>query len=175
GRFASLVAAVGGVCHQVASWDEARQVIEALPPVQNAGGLESPRLRVVCEPPSLQTNLAGLVDLDRIDDPHDLADVELAIVAGHFGVAENGAIWVTDERIRHRAVYFLSQHVVVVLPGDALVHNLHEAYRRIKPLESGRFGMFLSGPSKTADIEQSLVIGAHGARSLTVLRIAEWR
>jgi L-lactate dehydrogenase complex protein LldG len=56
----------------------------------------------------------------------------------------------------------------VVVRADTLVHNLHEAYERIQ-IPSPGFSMWLSGPSKTADIEQALVIGAHGARSCTVL------
>ena len=45
--------------------------------------------------------------------------------------------------------------------GD-LVANMHEVYLRIGKIGTG-FGLFLAGPSKTADIEQCLVIGARGA------------
>ena len=108
------------------------------------------------------------VNLDDVLDPHDLEDVDLAIVSAEFGVAENGALWVTDDAVRHRVLPFIAQHVVVVVGGGQILHNMHEAYQRIQFNQSG-FGVFISGPSKTADIEQSLVIGAHGPRSLTVL------
>lgn len=111
--------------------------------------------------------LAGNVDLDAVDDPHQLEDVDFAILPGQFGVAENGAIWVTDAALKHRAIYFIVQHLVLVLPASALVNNMHEAYERLQFGPRG-FGAFISGPSKTADIEQSLVIGAHGPRSMTV-------
>ncbi len=86
---------------------------------------------------------------------------------GEFGVAENGAIWVTDADVKHRAIYFIVQHLALILPTDQIVHNMHQAYERAT-VGSSSLGVFISGPSKTADIEQSLVIGAHGPRSLTV-------
>ncbi len=113
---------------------------------------------------------AGNVDLSEIGDPHDLADVDLAIIPVQFGVAENGAVWLDDSSLAYRVLPFLTQHLAVVLPANEIVHTMHEAYRRLVFTEP-RFGMFLSGPSKTADIEQSLVIGAHGARSLTVFLV----
>jgi L-lactate dehydrogenase complex protein LldG len=99
-----------------------------------------------------------------------LEDVDMAIAPGEFAVAENGAVWVTDRQVRQRAIFFIPQHLALVVPREQLVHNMHEAYGRLAFGEAG-FGAFISGPSKTADIEQSLVIGAHGPRSLTVMLI----
>lgn len=118
---------------------------------------------------------AGNVAWESIDEPHDLADVDLAVMPGELAVAENAAVWVTGDDVPQRSVYFLTQHLVLIVPAERLVHNMHEAYERLAAERGGRafdqpgFGTFLSGPSKTADIEQSLVIGAHGARSLHVL------
>ena len=112
--------------------------------------------------------VASSVDLDAVADPHDLESVDWAVLPGQFGVAENGAIWVTDAGLKHRAIYFIVQHLALVLPSDQIVHQMHEAYGRAS-VGSSSLGVFISGPSKTADIEQSLVIGAHGPRSLTVI------
>jgi L-lactate dehydrogenase complex protein LldG len=57
-----------------------------------------------------------------------------------------------------------------VIPAAEILDNMHQAYERLAFDKPG-FGAFISGPSKTADIEQSLVIGAHGPRSLTVFCI----
>ena len=46
------------------------------------------------------------IDWAGIADPHALETVDFAILPGEFGVAENGAIWVTDRSVRHRAMYF---------------------------------------------------------------------
>ena len=67
----------------------------------------------------------------------------------------------------NRALPFICQHLVIVLPIKKLVPTMHQAYQSIDVSANG-FGTFIAGPSKTADIEQALVIGAHGARSLVV-------
>lgn len=104
------------------------------------------------------------------DDPHSLKDVDLAIIKGEFAVAENGAVWVKEENCRHRALYFITQKIMILVPKGDIVHTMHEAYERVS-FEEGNFGLFISGPSKTADIEQSLVIGAHGATEACVVFI----
>ncbi len=109
-------------------------------------------------------------DWGQMTDPHDFEPLECCVVPGEFGVAENGAVWITHETVPQRAALFVTQHLVLVVPASNVVQNMHEAYQRIS-FEHAQFGVFISGPSKTADIEQSLVIGAHGARSLTALLV----
>ena len=104
------------------------------------------------------------------EDPHELEDLGLAIIDGQFGVAENGAIWVDDSDLALRALPFITEHLVIVLDRENLVETMHQGYNRIGDAKSG-FGLFIAGPSKTADIEQSLVIGAHGAKSLRVVLV----
>ncbi|HEX9955948.1 MAG TPA: LUD domain-containing protein [Fibrella sp.] len=114
------------------------------------------------------------VDLVAVTDPHDLAGLNLAIIGGQIGVAENAAIWVDERQIPSalRALPMITQYLAIVIRQADLVANMHEAYRRIDVAATG-FGTFISGPSKTADIEQSLVIGAHGARGLIVFILNE--
>ncbi|MCG8554782.1 MAG: lactate utilization protein [Proteobacteria bacterium] len=112
--------------------------------------------------------VAGNVELETIRDPHELEDLDVIIAQAQFGVAENGALWIDDSELAQRVALFIAQHVVFVLEASAVVDNMHQAYARLTFSEPG-FGVFVSGPSKTADIEQSLVIGAHGPRSATVL------
>jgi L-lactate dehydrogenase complex protein LldG len=111
------------------------------------------------------------VDLAALKDPHELEGLDIAIIAGEFGVAENGAVWVPGSALGpHRAIFVVTEHLVLVVPASQIVHNMHQAYDRIR-LERPGFGIFISGPSKTADIEQALVIGAHGARSCTLFLV----
>ena len=112
--------------------------------------------------------LAKIAKLDWLnDDPHTLEDVELTLIKAHFGVAENSALWVTDVVLGQRVSTFIPQYLAIVVDKKNLVATMHQAYDRIGNQEYG-FGTFIAGPSKTADIEQSLVLGAHGARGLTV-------
>lgn len=111
--------------------------------------------------------LRGNVDIDQDTPPASLADLEIALVRGTLGVAENGAIWVPESSLPQRVIAFITQHLVIVLDRQRIVGNMHQAYQALGTDLPG-FGLFISGPSKTADIEQSLVVGAHGPRSLTV-------
>lgn len=102
-----------------------------------------------------------------LTDSHALENVDLAIMSGHFGVAENGAIWVTDKLMGDRALPFIAHNLALVVAKNSIVPTLHQAYDLINA-QNYNFGTFIAGPSKTADIEQSLVLGAHGPKSLIV-------
>ena len=108
------------------------------------------------------------IDTYEIEDPRELRDIHLAVFRCRFGVAENGAVWLSDSDLSHRVLPFIAQHCILIIPKVGIVWNMHEAYQKIKQDQYKGFGVFISGPSKTADIEQSLVIGAHGPKSLTV-------
>ena len=101
------------------------------------------------------------------EDPHTYDDVELAIIKAHFSVAENGAVWLTEEVMGQRIIPYICQHLAVIVNADSIVPTLHEAYEKIGAGDYG-FGGFIGGPSKTADIEQALVLGAHGPLSMSV-------
>lgn len=104
---------------------------------------------------------------DQAEDPHQLKDIDLSIIQGEIGVAENACVWIS-QNVENKVIYFIAEYLLIILEKDKIVNNMHEAYKIIQPAEKG-FGVFISGPSKTADIEQALVIGAHGPKGLTVI------
>jgi L-lactate dehydrogenase complex protein LldG len=160
-QFAEAFGSVGGKFVRVASLAEINTELGKLEAYTQARKIAS------LIPEVGRTN----VDLAAMKDPHELEGLDIAIVAGEFGVAENGAVWVPGSMLGpHRAIFVVTQHLVLVVPAGEIVHNMHQAYDRIR-LERPGFGIFISGPSKTADIEQALVIGAHGARSCSLFLV----
>jgi L-lactate dehydrogenase complex protein LldG len=157
-HFAATLEGVGGRCEVVSSEDEATAILEAIP--EYAGALK--RCALVEGIGNSSFELSG------VDDPHELEDVDFAVLPGEIAVAENAAVWVTTEDVRVRTLYFLTQHLALVVPRGRVLSNLHQAYEQIE-IGGNAFATWISGPSKTADIEQSLVKGAHGARTLLVL------
>jgi L-lactate dehydrogenase complex protein LldG len=157
-QLALSVVAVGGACVRVADLAAADAAVAALPQAAAAR-------RVVSLVPGVGRPTLDLAD---VADPHTLADLDLAIVPGELAVAENAAVWVEGRALPHRAVFVITDHLVLVVHARDVVHHMHEAYERLAGRPRG-YGLFISGPSKTADIEQVLVVGAQGARTCTVV------
>ncbi|MDR7370126.1 LUD domain-containing protein [Flavobacterium aquidurense] len=146
---------IGGNPIEVADYNEILAYIKINYPLEK---------RIITTIPELSE--IALLDWKN-DDPHSLQDVELTIIKAHFGVAENSALWVTDDILGQRVAPFITQYLAIIVNKKDLIPTMHQAYDRIGNQEYG-FGTFIAGPSKTADIEQSLVLGAHGARGLVV-------
>ena len=107
------------------------------------------------------------IDPDTVEDIRQMESLDVGIVKGEIGVAENACVWV-PQTVREKAMCFICEHLVILLSQESIVNNMHEAYKRITFNDYG-YGCFISGPSKTADIAQVLVMGAQAARSVTVL------
>jgi L-lactate dehydrogenase complex protein LldG len=114
-------------------------------------------------------SVVGPVDPTLSDAPRRaFADTDVFCCAASLGIVENGAVWLPLSQLRHRAALFLATNVIVLLDSMAIVPTFHDAYEYVD-VSREAFGVFVAGPSKTADIEQSLVVGAHGPKSLTIV------
>ena len=159
-RFSEILNFVGGKALEVSSYQEIKDDVR-----EHYQGVTNIATTI--------EELSELADFSlNISDPHELEMLNLAIIKGDFAVAENAAIWVSEKQLPHRALPMITQYLAIVIHKSDIVTNMHRAYERVKVDETG-FGTFISGPSKTADIEQSLVIGAHGARGLVVYVLTE--
>jgi L-lactate dehydrogenase complex protein LldG len=165
-QFATVLQAIGGTFVPVGSLDEVG------PYLQQHFNFAQPIVNLV------EGVAAGNVSPVLTDDPHQFDNLHLVLLRARIGVAENGAVWVEEQDALLRVLPFIPLHLAAVLREEELVGNMHEAYRLLSAsVADGTnpgygatpgFGVFIAGPSKTADIEQSLVIGAHGPKSMTV-------
>jgi len=117
---------------------------------------------------SATPEIRGDRDLGAVRKPGELADVDVGVVRGVFGVAETGSVWLTCNEFHVDSLGFLAQHLVVLLDRARIVATMHDAYRERTQFDV-RYGVFMTGPSATADIEGVLIHGAQGVRSLTVV------
>jgi L-lactate dehydrogenase complex protein LldG len=144
----------GGAAHDIGNPAEAQAKLASL----------HPTAKVIC---SAVPEISEARRAQTVHDPHDLADVDVGVVRAQFGVAESGAVWLTEEDLIVDALGFLSQHLVVLLDPNEIVADMHEAYARVR-LDRTAYGCFMMGPSATGDIEATLVHGAQGVRSLNL-------
>jgi L-lactate dehydrogenase complex protein LldG len=156
--FRRQLEAMGGRSFAVADAAAAREKVAEL----------FPDAKVVC---SAVPEVPGTRRIEEVGDPHELNDVDVGVVRSLLGVAEAGAIWLTQTELVVNALGVLSQHLVVLLDPAAIVMTMHDAYGQID-LAASPYGVFLAGPSATGDIEGVIIHGAQGARSLTVLLLA---
>lgn len=153
-QFKTVLESIGGKAMEISGWAALQEMLQA--------DLDQGKrvVNAIAEIGSIDDKLAGL-------EAAALALVQRAYLKGGIAVAENGSIWLDEAAMVNRLLPFIAEHLVIVIEQKNIVATMHHAYQQVASFESG-FGMFLAGPSKTADIEQSLVIGAHGARSLLV-------
>lgn len=153
-RFIEMLTLIGARVIQVQSTEEIEQYIQG-----NFGFADEKMIR--------SERLNNYTQFTGAELPHHFAEVEFAIFEPRIAVAENGAVWLTEKQMGHRVLPFITQHLAMIVSTATIVANMHEAYQQLEETDEG-FGTFIAGPSKTADIEQSLVLGAHGARSMTI-------
>ena len=126
-----------------------------------------PEAKVVC---SATPEVPGNRPLAAVRSPADLHDVDVGVVRAVFGVAETGSVWITGMQFKVNSLGFLAQHLVVLLDPARIVGNFHDAYGDLPQFDAG-YGVFMTGPSATADIEGVLIHGAQGIRSMTIVPV----
>lgn len=156
-QFISMTETAGGKVRELKPNEDINEVIRDLYPDAKEIASNLPEITIATRNP------------DTIGSPQALNGTDVGVVKGVFGVAENACVWIPQTMVE-KAVCFISENLVILLDKKEVVDNMHEAYKRISFNDYG-YGSFISGPSKTADIAQVLVMGAQAARSATVILI----
>ena len=160
-QFMNMTKSVGGNTIEVEQGRDINVLIRELYPDAKEIASNLPEITIATRNP------------DNVGRARDLNGTDVGIIRGKFGVAENACIWI-PQQMKEKAVCFISENLVILLPKSQIVNNMHEAYKRIEFDKTyDGYGTFISGPSKTADIAQVLVMGAQAARSVTVLLLSE--
>ncbi|MBO4825683.1 MAG: LUD domain-containing protein [Prevotella sp.] len=160
-QFVQMTVNVGGKVIEVEQGKDINQLVKEIYPDAKEIASNLPEITIATRNP------------DDVGRARDLNGTDVGIIRGQFGVAENACIWI-PQTMKEKAVCFISENLVILLPKSQIVNNMHEAYKRIKFDETyDGYGTFISGPSKTADIAQVLVMGAQAARSVTVFLLPE--
>ena len=158
-QFMNMTKSVGGNAIEVEAGRDINELIRELFPDAKEIASNLPEITIATRNP------------DEVGRARDLNGTDVGIIRGSFGVAENACVWI-PQTMKEKAVCFISENLIILLPKSQIVNNMHEAYLRIEFNDYG-YGTFISGPSKTADIAQVLVMGAQAARSATVLLLPE--
>ena len=158
-QFVNMTRSVGGNAIEVEKGRDVNELIRELYPEAKEIASNLPEITIATRNP------------DDVGRARDLNGTDVGVIRGEFGVAENACVWI-PQTMKEKAVMFISENLVILLDKKQIVHNMHEAYKRISFNNYG-YGTFISGPSKTADIAQVLVMGAQAARSATVLLLDE--
>ena len=160
-QFMNMTKSVGGNAIEVEAGRDVNELIRELFPDAKEIASNLPEITIATRNP------------DEVGRARDLNGTDVGIIRGSFGVAENACVWI-PQTMKEKAVCFISENLIILLPKSQIVNNMHEAYKRIEfDQEYDGYGTFISGPSKTADIAQVLVMGAQAARSATILLMPE--
>ena len=169
-QFMNMTKSVGGNAIEVEKGRDVNELIKELYPDAKEIASNLPEITIATRNP------------DTVDNAQALNGTDVGVIRGSFGVAENACIWI-PQQMKEKAVMFISENLVILLPKSQIVNNMHEAYQRLSKaknqeqtancFEEYGYGTFISGPSKTADIAQVLVMGAQAARSATILLLPE--
>ena len=160
-QFIKMTESVGGHVIEVKEGQDINQLVKEMYPDAKEIASNLPEVTIATRNP------------DNVGRARDLNGTDVGIIRGKFGVAENACVWI-PQTMKEKAVCFISENLVILLPKSQIVNNMHEAYKRIEfDKEYDGYGTFISDPSKTADIAQVLVMGAQAARSATVLLLPE--
>jgi L-lactate dehydrogenase complex protein LldG len=160
------VADVSGAAELIRTWASAASTDELVASPQLVGA--APELIAALE-------AAGLA-VKVVSSTSDARDKPLGLSLARRAVAETGSALISERSLEDRAAGLMTLHNVIIARTVDLVASLDETaaiLREIATQPGGGYGSFVTGPSRTADIEMSLTVGVQGPAQSTVLFVDE--
>ncbi|MBI5852496.1 MAG: lactate utilization protein [Planctomycetes bacterium] len=167
-EFATRLGAVGGVAWRVAGIDGAADCVASI-----AAELGATRIALSDAPlvRALRGRLPASATLVEVADRDAIASCELGITSAQAAIAETGTLVLDAGMERHRLASLLPRVHVALVPVELLVADLDAAFAAYATREVPAAITLVTGPSRTADIELTLVVGVHGPQALHVVLI----
>ncbi len=163
--FSEKLALGGGTCERL---DAVSQVPEAIARFLKTNEL-APKLRAA---PALQGVVWG--DVLHVNFGNTRGDDLVSVTPAFCAVAETGSVVLLSSEESPTSLNFLPDVHIVIVDMKQLVPHYEDVWEKLRVFgEVPRAINFITGPSKTADVEQTLQIGAHGPRNLHVLLVSD--
>ena len=107
---------------------------------------------------------------DHSDPLRSVADRPVGIAVAQLAIAETGSVLLIEPSPIERAVSLLTRHLIVAVQETDILDELAEGFAWLaQQPRAAAYATFVTGPSRTADIERSLTIGVQGPSRLTVV------
>lgn len=173
-RFRERLESVGGHCVVVTSEEEAARALgELVVDLQKRTAAQ----RLALSDAPVVSSLARGLAADEIcvcPAPAELFNYDIGITTAQAAIAETGTLVLQSERERHRLVSLLPPVHIAIVHARDIVSTIGDALSQLRGSEAQQLSRaitFITGPSRTADIELTLTVGVHGPKELHVIVI----
>ena len=172
--FCERLESVGGHCAIVRDEDEAARALNCLiSELQARDGVK----RIALSDALLVSRLTRDITAEQLavcPEVSDLFSYDAGVTMAQAGIAETGTLILEAEKERHRLVSLLPPVHIAVVKAEDICPTIGDALKRLRGAGHGEMSRaitFITGPSRTADIELTLTIGVHGPKELHVIVI----
>lgn len=137
--------------------------------IAGVGADECEELADVC----VEVNKSFKVYTDKFDIVKNKNELDIGITLGEFGVGETGSICVDNYAYEARIASMLPLINIIFMPKNYIVNNMQDAFDVLAKVFWKGYSGFVTGPSRTSDIERVLTLGVHGPSRVILFAIED--
>lgn len=120
-----------------------------------------------------EVNKSFKVYTDKFDIVKNKNELDIGITLGEFGVGETGSICVDNYAYEARIASMLPLINIIFMPKNCIVNNMQDAFDVLAKVFWKEYSGFVTGPSRTSDIERVLTLGVHGPSRVILFAIED--